>query len=63
MHTRFWWRNLRERNHLEDPGIDVRKILRWIFSKWDWGMDWINLAHERERWQALVNMVMNFWAP
>jgi len=26
-------------------------------------MDWINLAHERERWQALVNLVMNFWAP
>jgi len=50
VHTRFWWRNLRERNHLEDPGIDVRKILIWIFRKWDWGMDWIKLAHERERW-------------
>jgi hypothetical protein len=39
---------LEGRSHLEDPGIDVRKILRWIFRKWDWGMDWINLAHEEK---------------
>ena len=24
----FWWRNLSERDHLEDPGIDGRIILR-----------------------------------
>jgi len=27
--------NLRDRDHLEDPGVDVRIILRWIFRKWD----------------------------
>ena len=32
---RFWWGNLRERDHLEDPGIDRRIILRWIFRKWN----------------------------
>jgi hypothetical protein len=28
--------NLRERDHLEDPGIDSI-ILRWVFRKWDVG--------------------------
>ena len=27
------------------------------------GMDWINLAQDRDRWQALVNMVMNIQVP
>jgi hypothetical protein len=27
--------NLRERDHLEDPGLDGRIILRWILRKWD----------------------------
>jgi hypothetical protein len=25
------------------------------------GMDWIGLAQDRERWQAIVNVVMNLW--
>jgi len=37
MYTRFWWRNLRERDNLEDPGVDGRIILRCIFSKCDVG--------------------------
>jgi len=28
---------MRERDHLEGPGIDGRIILRWIFRKWDVG--------------------------
>ena len=27
------------------------------------GMNWIVLAHDRDRWQALVNVVMNLWVP
>jgi hypothetical protein len=33
--TGFWWGNLRERYHWEDPDVDGRKILRGIFRKWE----------------------------
>jgi len=36
-YTGFWWGNLRERDHVEDPGIDGRIILRWLFRKWNVG--------------------------
>jgi len=47
LHTGFWWRDLREREHLEDPGIDERIMLKWIFKKWDgvWtGFIWLKIG-------------------
>jgi hypothetical protein len=32
-YTGFWWGNLSERDHLQDPGVDERIILRRIFRK------------------------------
>jgi len=41
---------MRKRDNFEDQGVEWRIILRWIFMKWDGGVDWIDLAEERDRW-------------
>ena len=33
----------------EEPGVNGRIILKWIFGKWDGSMDWIDLAQGRDR--------------
>jgi len=48
VYTGFWLGNLRERDQLDNPGVDGRTILSWIFRKWDGGMDWNDLAQVRE---------------
>jgi len=37
VYTGFWCGNLRERDHLEDPGLDGRIVLRWISRYWGVG--------------------------
>jgi hypothetical protein len=32
-HIRVCWENLKERDHLEDLGVDNKIILKWIFNK------------------------------
>ena len=44
VYTGFWWGNMRERAHLEDPGVDRRILLKLIFRTWDVGV-WT-----RSRW-------------
>ena len=61
MYTGFRYGNQKERDHLGDPDLDGRIILRWCFRKWD--VDWIELAEDRYRWRALVNAVMNLRVP
>jgi hypothetical protein len=50
----FWWESPKERDHSEDRGVDgsVREIGCG-------GVEWIQLAQDRNRWRDLVNSVMN----
>ena len=48
---------------LDDPSVDRRIILRWIFGKWDEGMDWIDLAQDTNRWRTLIYAIMNLRVP
>jgi len=63
VHTEFWWGNLRERDQLEDPGLDGRTVLSGSSGSVMGGgvMDWIELAQIRYKWRDLVNAVMNVW--
>jgi hypothetical protein len=36
--------------------MDLQKVERE-------GMDWIDMAQDRDRWRAVVNAVMNLWVP
>ena len=63
VHIGFWWGNPKERDHLEDRGIDWRIILIWIFMKGDGSMGWTDLGQNRDRWQAVVIVVMNLRFP
>jgi hypothetical protein len=46
--TGFWLGSLRERDHWGNPDVDGRIILRWIFRKWEGGIDWIDVAQDRD---------------
>jgi len=60
VHKGFWWGNMRERDHLEELGVRGKIQLKFIFQKWNGGMDWIDLTQDRERYRAFVNSVMKF---
>jgi hypothetical protein len=61
-YTGVWWGNLKKRDHLGDPGVEGRIVLRWIFRKWDVGVC-SGTSWNRDRWRALVNTVIDLWFP
>ena len=59
MHTGFWWwkpqgkRQLRRSRHRWKDNIKIE------LQNVGWGIDWIDLAEDGDRWRGFVNTVMN----
>jgi hypothetical protein len=62
---RLWSENLKERSYSEDLGADERIIFEWTLGKLGGGggVDWMQMAQDRDQWWALVNTVMNLRVP
>jgi len=46
------------RDPMEDVSVDGMIILKCIFRKQDGGVDWVDLAQDRDIWWAYVVTVM-----
>jgi hypothetical protein len=58
MHTQFLWEKLKETGHLEDTAADDNVKLEFKETRLD-ESDWINLAQNMDKWQGVLNMIMN----
>jgi hypothetical protein len=50
----------KERDQWEHQDVGGWTILKWILEVGWYGMDWIDLAQDRDQWRAFVNTEMNF---
>jgi len=56
--------NVKERDHLLRPWRRWENNIKMaLYEVGCGGMDWIELAQDRDRWRAIVNSVMNLRVP
>jgi hypothetical protein len=56
----YWWESKKEKRPLGRPRHRWEDNIKMDLREIGCGdMDWINLAHDRDQWKALVNTVMN----
>jgi hypothetical protein len=59
MHIGDWWESQKERDRWEDQ-YNIKMNLREI--GWD-GVDWMDMAQDKDQCRALVNTVLNLRVP
>jgi hypothetical protein len=57
--TMFRWERTKERDNSEDQGVEGRVGSEWISERLGRGYEWIRMAQDRDRWQAVVDAEMN----
>ena len=63
VHIGICWGNWKEKNDLEDLGMGGRIKLNSNSRKSVWDIDWIDLAQDRDRWNAVVKGAMDHLVP
>ena len=64
VYTRFWWGNLKERDHLGRPRRRWEDNIKMALQEVGSGCgDWMELAQDRDRWRTLVSTVMKLRVP
>ena len=59
----MWWENLRKRDQWKTQAKMGDNMTMDLQEVQLGGMSWIDLAQDRDRWQTLVNVVINLWVP
>jgi hypothetical protein len=55
--------NLEGRRPLGRPRRSWEDNIKMDLRKYGWGIEWIDVAQDRDRWRAVVNAVMNLRVP
>jgi hypothetical protein len=64
MHIGFWWEIQKEREPLRRPRRRWVDNIKMDLGETGWGgMDWVDLAQDKDQWRANVNRVMNLRVP
>jgi hypothetical protein len=61
---KYWRESQKETDPWEDQNVGGWTILKWILREIGWdGVDWIDMAQDRDQWRILVNTVLNLRVP